>query len=141
MQQLNLRERVDPSRAAFETLLAHLPAGDSRAAFADELRFVCELFCDLTGVSEVGLRLETLDRDMCRFWHTDKVALRLESQDQDSDDSSVLRPYATVNDLDRFAVGVFKGAAWPCPHKAVVHRSPPVAPGERRLLLTLAPLA
>ncbi len=159
---ISIRERVEPTLNRGEHLFSSLPAGDSRAGFCDDLRFITQVFADLTGATELGLRLETVDRGMCRFWHTDKVSLRLittyfgpgtqwvanhdvwrdrTKQHSDGDTFLVLRPNAPVQVFEPFDVGVFKGSPWPAPHEAIVHRSPRVEPGARRLLLTLDPLA
>jgi hypothetical protein len=112
------------------------------------------MFADLTGAFELGLRLETVDRDVCSAWHVDRVALRLIStysgpatewlahDDVWSKPGTplVISPEATVQRLQPFDVGVFKGAAWDQPHQPVVHRSPRVPSGRRRLLITIDPL-
>jgi len=160
--QFSARVRIDATCSDVERILSPLPAGDARAIFADDLRFVAEVFADLTSATELGMRLETVDRDLCRFWHTDKVSLRLittfygagtewlgnhhvwrDRLNEQADDNPfvVLRPGAIIHQLRERDIGVFKGDAWPAPHQAIVHRSPHVAPGSRRLLLTLDPLA
>jgi Protein of unknown function (DUF1826) len=156
----SVRERVDAEFSRASAVLNHLPPGDSRAAFVDDLQFIVGMLADLAGASELGLRLETVDRDVCSAWHVDRVSMRLITtyygpatewinnshvwRNPQARGAAppwfVLSPSAAIQRLRPFDVGVFKGTAWDPPHQAVVHRSPRVPDGRRRLLLTVDPL-
>ena len=136
------------------------PALAGRDALCGELAFLVEVFADLCGAEQVGLRLVSLEDAMCRRFHVDHVGLRLictlhgagtewlaeadcdrrwlgAPMEQGGRDP-VARPGARIERLVAGEVGLFKGTAGPgMQHRAIVHRSPPVSKGERRLLLTL----
>ncbi|MEN7343695.1 MAG: DUF1826 domain-containing protein [Pseudomonadota bacterium] len=129
---------------------------------ARDLSDLVEKFCFLFELERAGMRLATLDRAMCPRFHVDRVPCRLittysgigtEWLSHDAVDRSKLGPgsngladhesgiYGDDNDINRLArgeVALLKGELWPENEGAgLVHRSPAVAPGEQRLLLTL----
>lgn len=130
--------------------------------FVDDAAELVDMFCYLFGLDEAGLRLRVLHHSMCPKFHVDHVPCRLvttycgvatewlahESVDrkklglsgaEKSDQESGL--YQTERDIQELArgeVALMKGEKWPGNKGAgLVHRSPAVAVGEPRLLLTL----
>lgn len=121
-----------------------------------------DMFCLLYELKQVGLRLATLDRAMCPRFHVDRVPCRLvctyhgvasEWLAHDKVDRSKLGKgnkglvdeesglYQCEQDINRLKVGdvaMLKGELWHGNENAgLVHRSPQVHTGEKRLLLTL----
>jgi len=131
-------------------------------ALCQDIAELVSMFCLLYELKKVGLRLTTLDRAMCPRFHVDKVPCRLvctyhgvasewllhEKVDRSklgrgnnglSDDVSGL--YQSEKDINQLNVGdvaMLKGELWQGNVGAgLVHRSPNVSKGEKRLLLTL----
>ncbi|MGB1557797.1 MAG: DUF1826 domain-containing protein [Oceanococcaceae bacterium] len=131
-------------------------------ALVEGIRESIQLFDELFEPAAVGLRLEVLDRAMCPRCHVDRLAVRLirtfcgpgtqwlpnEAVDrqwlgaaaaglQDPDAALVQDPSA-VQTLLKGDVALMKGEGWEGnAGRGLVHRSPQVAAGERRLVLTL----
>lgn len=129
------------------------------AEFIADVGYLVSLFACLLDARAVGVRLRTLDKAMCPRWHVDKVPVRLISSyagpgsewlsEQDSPrqqlGSPAVDPYA--NDAVAHALGcaevaLLKGERWQGNEgRGLVHRSPGLPAGQRRLLLTLDWLA
>ncbi len=130
--------------------LSHLLAGhtarEGYAEFIADVAWLVSACGCLLGARRIGLRLRLLECAMCPRFHVDQVPLRLVttyfgpgSQWCDG------RPEATgtsVHALSCGDVALLKGERWAGNEgRGLLHRSPPVAAGERRLLLTLDWLA
>ena len=115
-------------------------------------------FACLIEARRVGLRLRVLDKAMCPRFHVDHVPLRLittyagagsEWLREDAMPRHRLgEPAAEPTDVREIGrlhageVALFKGEKWQGNEGAgIIHRSPQVEPGERRLILTLDWLA
>ena len=121
-----------------------------------------DMFCLLFELKQVGLRLAVLDGAMCPRFHVDKVPCRLLTTFQgiatewlpndsvnreklgggssgELDEHSGL--YENPHNIQRLSSGdvaLLKGESWEGNENAgLVHRSPALTEGERRLLLTL----
>ncbi len=137
---------------------------DSSASplIAEDVASLVEMFCDLFELKCAGLRLATIDRAMCPRFHVDRVPCRLITTYQgvatewlrhEVVDRTKLGPgnagrpdhesgvYRHENDIQRLDCGdvaLLKGESWVGNENGgLVHRSPEVPSGERRLLLTL----
>ncbi|WP_175653087.1 DUF1826 domain-containing protein [Pseudomonas sp. Marseille-P9899] len=119
--------------------------------FIADLAWLIDAYACLLGAKSVGVRLRALERAMCPRFHVDHVPLRLittyagpasewleegavnrQRLAQDEVDSADIRQLACGD------VALFKGEKWLGNEGAgVVHRSPALANGERRLILTL----
>ncbi len=135
---------------------------DDNNPLSADIAELVEMFCYLFELKQVGLRLTTLDRAMCPRFHVDNVPCRLVTTYQGvatqwlpheivdrrklgrgnnglSDDRSGI--YQTPNAIQQLSVGdvaLLKGERWEGNENAgLVHRSPALNEGERRLLLTL----
>ncbi len=106
-------------------------------------------FATLIGSRDVDLRIEPIDHDSCWRFHRDNVGFRLNATYRgpgtqwlaEADTGRALRAQrryrGPVQELPRFAAGVFKGVRR-AGAGAIVHRSPPVAgSGRTRLFLCL----
>lgn len=137
--------------------------GDSsQMELSENIAELASMFCCLFELKRAGLRLTVLDRAMCPKFHVDKVPCRLITTFQGTatewlphhavnreklgigshgqpDDLSGL--YQKTDDIQKLGcgdVGLLKGELWAGNENAgLVHRSPALAIGERRLLLTL----
>ena len=138
-----------PVRLATLCDLVGLEDGPARAALIEDVAALAARFARLAGSPCVGLRLEALDHDSCWRFHHDHVGLRLNVTyrgpgtqwpplDQAARARRAQRRYrGELNELPRFAVGLFKGIRRAGP-AAVLHRSPPIAGTQvTRLFLCL----
>ncbi|WP_206244488.1 DUF1826 domain-containing protein [Novosphingobium terrae] len=127
-------EVIDLMRESF------YPTGEQGSALASEIISLAAYFADLMGSTSLRLRLEVVETDACRKFHTDHVAARLLSTFSGQGTQWI---YASAQaDIQQMApgdVGIFKGRLWE-ENPTVLHRSPPIAAaGETRLLLALDP--
>jgi hypothetical protein len=135
-----------------------LPGPDfGQRLLVNDLARLVRLFADATGAWSVAVRLERLDTDACRMFHADFVGIRLlctyagpgtqwvpnrsavRAALGSGDNAAICPRPEAIQALPRFAVGLFKGDAWPGNRgNGIVHRSPPVAgTGRTRLLACL----
>ena len=146
---------------AFLLISKHLN-DDSQLQLAKNISQLVEIFCDLFEIEQAGLRLTSLDRAMCPKFHVDKLPCRLITTFQsvatewlphESVDRSKLglgsngKPdnesgiFTNPKDIQRLTAGdvaLLKGELWEDNENAgLVHRSPVVPEGQRRLVLTL----
>ena len=128
------------------------------AGFVADVAWLVSAFACLIEARRVGLRLRVLDKAMCPRFHVDHVPLRLittyagagsEWLREDAMPRHRLgEPAAEPTDMREIGhlhageVALFKGEKWQGNEGAgIIHRSPQVEPGERRLILTLDWLA
>lgn len=157
----NIRAVVN-TEALEAQLFSLLPNHSAKAAFVADLMFVIEMYACLFEMDEVGLRLQVLDRAMCPRFHVDKLGCRLVTAYQGAgtewldehfldrsklgagngglpDEESGL--YMDQNQIHQASVGdvlLLKGEGWfGGEGKGIVHRSPGVLSGEKRLVATL----
>ncbi|GLZ86172.1 hypothetical protein Pres01_22230 [Metapseudomonas resinovorans] len=122
--------------------------------FVADVAWLVRAFACLVDARRIGLRLRRLDRAMCPRFHVDHVPLRLIStysgagsqwlREGEMSRSGLGNPASepvVVVDNQRLAAGhvaLFKGEKWLGNEgRGIIHRSPQLAPGESRLLLTL----
>ena len=162
--QQHLREKssiklslsLSPKDAAKE-LEKHLSQVSCSTDLANALAELVEMFCCLFDLERAGLRLTTLDKAMCPKFHVDKVPCRLVTtltgpgtqwlpndllnRDGLGAGSAHFRLYEDDRDIQQMKLGdvaLLKGERWiGNENRGIVHRSPPVGSGEKRLLLTL----
>lgn len=138
-----------PARLAALCNLVELAEGAERRALIDDIAQLARAFAALAGSPDVDLRLEAVDHDSCWRFHRDHVGLRLNATyrgpgtqwpplEQAARALRAQRRYrGPLNEMPRFAAGLFKGVPR-AGAGAVVHRSPPVAgSGQTRLFLCL----
>lgn len=129
---------------------------------SENIAELVDMFCYLFGLERAGLRLTVLDRAMCPKFHVDKVPCRLVttyqgiatewlphqevnreklgkgSKGKPDHQSGLFKDECHIQQLGRGDVALLKGESWEGNEDAgLVHRSPAVLTGERRLLLTL----
>lgn len=132
-------------------LLAQYAGLAGHAAFVADVAWLVRAFACLLDARRVGIRLRLLDKAMCPRFHVDRVPLRLVTTyagpathwlvegARNTLGSPAGEPRAEwIRSLAAGDVALLKGERWEGnEHGAIIHRSPPVADGTRRLLLTL----
>ncbi|PVZ13623.1 MULTISPECIES: DUF1826 domain-containing protein [unclassified Pseudomonas] len=138
---LSLDVAADTACCDLSPLLRHAEHLPGHAAFLNDLQWVADAFCCLLGVRRLGVRLRVLEKAMCPRWHVDHVPVRLITTYTGSAtqwlDASGAQQHLAAGDL-----ALLKGEKWIGNQgRGVQHRSPPLAEGERRLIMTLDWLA
>ncbi len=139
-----------------------IPFYDAQLELRENIAELVDMFCYLFELKRVGLRLTALDRAMCPKFHVDRVPCRLVTTFQGvatewlphqtvnrsklghgsngmaDHQSGLYQRQADIQQLHCGDVGLLKGESWEGNENAgLVHRSPALPAGERRLLLTL----
>ncbi|MEM7763076.1 MAG: DUF1826 domain-containing protein [Pseudomonadota bacterium] len=142
--------------------VAEMLSTDKDNALCRDVAELVEMFSYLFDAKRIGLRLAALDRAMCPRFHVDRIQCRmvttyhglatewLQHRSVDRSHLGVGRPdrcdrsaglYQSEDDIQTLACGqvaILKGEEWPQNEGAgLVHRSPAVRNGERRLFLSL----
>lgn len=145
-----------------ETLCNTFGPNDSVATLGKDIALLVDMFCCLFDLKRAGLRLTKLDMAMCPRFHVDRVPCRLVTtyqgvatewlphevvdrsklgaghQGKPDEQSGLVNGTHHIQRLSLGDVALLKGENWYGNEGAgVVHRSPPVPTGEKRLLLTL----
>lgn len=149
---IEVQPDCDPSAAG---VLSSYRAFSGYAEFIADLEYLMSAFVCLFDVRRVGVRLRLLDHAMCPRWHVDQVPVRLittytgpgsewlgeGAMPRQALGSPASDRYADVEPAGRLAAGdvaLFKGERWEGNQlRGVVHRSPRLAQGEARLVMTL----
>ena len=151
---------VSPA-SALSSINGDLGSG-SYSILGGDIAALVDMFCCLFDLKRAGLRLAALDRAMCPRFHVDKVPCRLittyygvatewlpqNSADRtklgkgsnglDDNQSGLIKNSNDIQQLLCGDVALLKGERWEGNEGAgLIHRSPIVPAGERRLLLTL----
>ncbi|WP_338522018.1 DUF1826 domain-containing protein [Pseudomonas batumici] len=126
--------------------------------FLSDVSWLVSAYACLLGARRIGLRLRVLDKAMCPRFHVDHVPVRLITTyagvgsqwlaegaiDRRQLGNPAAEPGdpALIRQVGSGAVALLKGERWHGNEGfGLVHRSPPVPEGERRLILTLDWLA
>ena len=155
--QKSLRMRADEVPAALQNLFPKQKYDALRA----DIAWLIDAFSYLFDLPEVGLRLAVLDKAMCPKFHVDKVPCRLittytgiatEWLPHDQVNRRFLGPNTPtivasergicesgdIEVIETGAVALLKGESWEGNEGCgLVHRSPSIAEGRKRLLLTI----
>jgi hypothetical protein len=147
---------------AFTHVHQALGGSELMSPLSKNIAELVDMFCCLFDLDKAGLRLTALDKAMCPRFHVDKVLCRLVTTYQGSatewlphniidrsklghgsggksdDQSGLFSKQDDIQQLKSGDVALLKGEAWKGNEGAgLVHRSPSMAVGEQRLLLTL----
>ena len=138
-----------PARLAVLCDQVGLADGPARALLIDDIAGLAASFARIAAARRIDLRLEALDHDSCWRFHRDRVGLRLNATYRGPGTQwpplelaaralrAQRRYRGALNELPRFAAGLFKGERRAGP-AAILHRSPPIAGnGITRLFLCL----
>lgn len=143
-------------------ILQVLPSHSALSALVEDVNELAMMFTDLFDLKRVGIRLSILDSTMCPRFHTDNLPCRLVTTYAGSGTQwlpeyavdrrklghgaqglpdTISGIYSHLNNIQQLNAGdvaLLKGAGWVGNEDyAIVHRSPEIAAGEKRLLLTL----
>jgi len=154
-QRMAVRTWLDGGSSVVGALQTLIP-GAAFAGLREDLALLSEMVGCLFGVSGVGLRVTALEKPLCPRFHVDRIPVRMlctyggpGSQwlpaDAVSDelllpgqDQQGHYPENRIEQLLAGQVALFKGDTWQDNDgRGVVHRSPPLSPGQQRLLVTL----
>lgn len=158
-KHFNVRSVI--SASGIETALNDLfPPLTAKQFFVADLGRIIDMYACLFDLEEVGLRVQVLDRAMCPRFHVDKLGCRLVStyygtgsewlNDCDVDRRKLGKGSkglpdeesglfsGQVQQTDAGDILLLKGEGWFENEGAgIVHRSPAVMPGEKRLVVTI----
>ncbi|KPA89844.1 MULTISPECIES: DUF1826 domain-containing protein [Pseudomonas] len=157
-QALSLEMPDDESRPNLHGLASGFSDLEGYEGFISDVSWLVGAYACLLGARRIGLRLRVLDKAMCPRFHVDHVPVRLittyaglgsqwlaeGAMDRRQLGSPVAEPMeaGSIRQMDSGAVALLKGERWHGNEGfGLVHRSPQVAAGERRLILTLDWLA
>jgi len=148
----------EQTQPALQGLAAGFADLQGYEGFVADIAWLVSAFACLLGARRVGLRLRTLDKAMCPRFHVDHVPVRLLTtyagagsqwlKEGAMDRRCLAQPEAEPNDgqviqqLRSGEVALVKGEKWHGNEGfGLIHRSPSLAPGDRRLIVTLDWLA
>lgn len=158
---LQLSTAVTPDNAA-SLVGAALGSSDANGALGEDIATLVDMYCCLFEQKYAGLRLSTLDHAMCSRFHVDIVPCRLlttyrgiatewlpnhlvdrsklgrGNEGKPDAESGLYGNQEHIQRLVEGEVALLKGEHWEGNKGAgLVHRSPAMENGTRRLLLTL----
>lgn len=148
-------DEAQPNLKGFASAYADL---EGYQGFVADVSWLISAYACLLGAQRIGLRLRVLDMAMCPRFHVDHVPMRLITTyagvgsqwlKEDAIDRSQLgNPQAEPQDVLKIRqinagdVALLKGERWVGNEGyGLVHRSPQLQRGERRLMLSLDWLA
>ena len=124
--------------------------------FIADVAWLVSAFACLLGAKRIGVRLRLLDKAMCPRFHVDHVPVRLITtyagigsqwlregvMDRRQLSQADAEPSERIEQIHCGEVALLKGEKWRGNEGyGLIHRSPALAPNERRLILTLDWLA
>ncbi|MBV6751481.1 DUF1826 domain-containing protein [Pseudomonas chlororaphis] len=157
-ESLSLEMPDDEARPNLQGLASGFSDLEGYEGFLSDVSWLVSAYACLLGARRIGLRLRVLDKAMCPRFHVDHVPVRLITTyagvgsqwlaegaiDRRLLGNAAAEPGepALIQQVDSGAVALLKGERWHGNEGfGLVHRSPPVPEGERRLILTLDWLA
>lgn len=149
-------------RDAFETLQKALGPSQASAVLSRDIAQLVDMFCSLFEQNRAVIRLSALDRTMCPRFHVDWVPCRLITTYQGvatewlphnvadrsklgtgnmgkpDELSGLFDSSSDIQQLNCGDIALLKGEIWENNEGAgLIHRSPQLSGGNRRLLLTI----
>lgn len=157
-QSITLELPRDDSEPNLTGLLAQYADLPGQAAFLADVAWLVRAFACLLDARTIGLRLRALDKAMCPRFHVDQVPLRLITSYAGAgsewlEEVAMPRQWLgraiagapderSIRHLQAGDVALAKGEKWQGNEgRGLIHRSPQLPAGQRRLLLTLDWLA
>jgi hypothetical protein len=138
-ESLTLELQPDDDAPALLGLAAAYADLQGYEGFICDVRWLVGAYACLLDARRVGLRLRALEGAMCPRFHVDHVPARLICTYAGPGSEWLTAPDAVqVEQLSTGDVAVLKGERWLGNEgQGLVHRSPAVPAGQRRLMLTL----
>lgn len=149
-----------PTDALKEDLYRKLPEPSAGEALIDDVVTIAEAIAYLFDTDTVGVRLRLLTAAMCPRFHCDNLPVRLVTTytgpgsewlpeyaiDRTGlgaptpDRPEIVRDPNAIQRLQAGDIALIKGSGWEgCEERGLVHRSPSLEQGQKRLLLTIDP--
>ncbi|ALM53642.1 DUF1826 domain-containing protein [Halomonas huangheensis] len=141
-------------------LLRQLPDPEAAEILVEDIQTLAEAMACLFETDSVGIRLRLLDAAMCPRFHCDNLPVRLVTTyvgpgsewlpeaginraglgAPSSDKPEVLRDPQAIQQLQSGDLALLKGSGWIGNEASgLVHRSPALVSGQKRLLVTMDP--
>lgn len=138
-ESLTLELQPDDDAPALRGLAAAYADLQGYEGFICDVRWLVGAYACLLDARRVGLRLRALEGAMCPRFHVDHVPARLICTYAGPGSEWLTAPDAVqVEQLSTGDVAVLKGERWLGNEgQGLVHRSPAIPAGQRRLMLTL----
>ena len=149
-----------PDEAFIADLRRQLPAPEAATPLLDDMLILAEAIAFLFDTTTVGIRLRLLNNAMCPRFHCDNLPVRMVTT-YHGPGSEWLPEYAVnraglgaptpkrpeivtddsaIQHLAAGDIGLIKGSGWEgSEENGLVHRSPSMKEGEKRLLMTIDP--
>lgn len=153
-EALSLDMQSDDAEPNLQGLASGFSDLEGSEGFIADVSWLVSAFACLLGAKRIGLRLRALDKAMCPRFHVDHVPVRLittyagigsqwlkegamERQQLGKPDAEP-RDDSLIQQIASGDVALLKGEKWYGNEGfGLIHRSPHLAPCERRLILTL----
>ncbi|KAF1012620.1 MAG: hypothetical protein GAK32_00034 [Pseudomonas fluorescens] len=146
----------DEAEPDLRGLASHCRDLEGYEGFIADVAWLVSAFACLLGARRIGVRLRLLDKAMCPRFHVDHVPVRLittyagvgsewlreGAMDRKRLSQPDAEPVDNIEQIPCGEVALFKGEKWHGNEgHGIIHRSPQLRAGERRLILTLDWLA
>lgn len=149
-----------PGQELRKDLLKRLPAPEAAEVLVQDVQLLAEAMACLFDTDTVGIRLRLLDGVMCPRFHVDNLPVRLVTTYHgpgsewlpeaatnraglgapSPDKPEIVRELEAIQRLNAGDLALLKGGGWEGnENQALVHRSPALVEGQKRLLLTIDP--
>ncbi|NDL69824.1 DUF1826 domain-containing protein [Vreelandella alkaliphila] len=149
-----------PSDAFKADLRRQLPEPSAGDALVDDVATIADAIAYLFDTDTVGIRLRLLTAAMCPRFHCDNLPVRLVTTyigpgsewlpehainraglgAPTPDRPDIINDPAAIQRMQSGDIALIKGSGWVgCEEHGLVHRSPSLAEGQKRLLLTIDP--
>ena len=159
-QPWELAWRGVPDTALEQALTRSMPAPQQAAELIADVRLLAEAVACLFDVEALGIRMRLLDGAMCPRFHCDNLPVRLVTTysgpgsewlpeqaleraglgKPEPGKPEVVRDAGAIRQLAEGDVCFLKGSGWVGNEdRGIVHRSPAVVAGQKRLMLTIDP--
>lgn len=149
-----------PDNELHADLVRKLPVPKAAEPLVEDIQLLAEAMAYLFDTDTVGLRLRLLDAAMCPRFHCDNLPVRLVTTYSGpgsewlpesavnraglgapgADKPEILADRGAIQRLQPGDIALLKGSGWVGNEEhALVHRSPELSSGQKRLLLTIDP--
>lgn len=149
-----------PDEAFTADLMSRLPAPDAATPLVEDMAMIAEAIAFLFDTQTVGIRLRLLNSAMCPRFHCDNLPVRMVTTycgpgsewlpefainreglgAPHPDRPDIVTDAAAIQRLSPGDIALIKGSGWVgCEERGLVHRSPALENGSKRLLMSIDP--
>jgi len=150
----------NPTETLKEDLYRKLPEPSAGEALIEDITAIAEAIAYLFDTDTVGIRLRLLTAAMCPRFHCDNLPVRLVATYAGPGSEwlpehainraglgapaphrpDIVRDSSAIQRMQAGDIALIKGSGWEgCEEHGLVHRSPALSQGQKRLLLTIDP--